>query len=165
LLRALCEIADQTLAIQTQTNQGNSYNGPMASQNSFGLELHDSAFDSVVHVEQTCLIALRPAYVYEVDGESGELGPCMTVNILFEFDHGCVDGVLGDLPNPILDGSLSVDAQLIEGLIPVPFDGQGAVSMKLFMWPDYREIAISARGLKARLDGVPRLEKNPIIAK
>jgi hypothetical protein len=115
----------------------------MASQKNFGLEFHDSLVDSVSQVGQTCLIALRPAYVYEVDVESGELGPCMTVDAVFEFDHGSVDGVVGDLPNPILKGSLIVGSELIDYLIPAPFDSKDAVTMKLFMWPDYREINIS----------------------
>jgi hypothetical protein len=82
----------------------------------------------------------------------------MIVDASLEFDHATVDGVLGDLPDPILDGSLSVGRELIENLIPALFESSDAVTMRLFMWPDYREIVVSARGLTVRFDGVPRLE-------
>ena len=124
------------------------------------MELHDSSLDSVVLDGQACLIALRPAYVYEVNVESGELGPCMIVDALLEFDHATVNGVLGNLPDPILDGSLNVGSQLIENMIPAPFESRDAVTMRLFMWPDYREIVVSARGLTVRFDGVPVLERD-----
>jgi len=127
-------------------------------QYKFGLEFHDSWLELVDQIEETCLIAFRPSYVYELKGESGEIGPCMIVDTKFEFEHCSVEGDLGDLPCPILDGSLCIDSELIKGLIPVPFDGKGAITMKLFLWPDYREIVIAARGLRVRLEGVPQPE-------
>lgn len=134
----------------------------MIDKSDFSLELHDSRLDSVVQAGQVCLIALRPAYVYEVDAESRELGPCMIVDALLEFENAAVNGDLGDLPDPILDGSLSVGSDLLENLIPAPFESSTAVTMRLFMWPDYREIAISAQRLSIRLDGVPHAERVPL---
>lgn len=127
----------------------------MIRRDEFGLEFHDSWLESVRRIWETCLIAFRPSYVYEIDAKSGEIGPCMTVDAKFEFDHGSVNGVLGELPCPILDGSLYVESELIEDLIPVPFDSKGAITMKLFMWPDYRKIVIDAQGLRVQLEGVP----------
>jgi hypothetical protein len=85
----------------------------------------------------------------------------MSVDLIFEFDCGAVDGSLGDLPDPILEGSLSVASEAVTDLIPVPFKSASNVTLKLFMWPDFREIIISARGLSIRLDGEPRLEESP----
>lgn len=85
----------------------------------------------------------------------------MAVDAVFEFDRGEVEGALGDLPDPILDGSLTVGSDLLESLIPAPFESRAAVTMRLFMWPDYREIVISAQGLTIHLDGVPRPECGP----
>jgi hypothetical protein len=134
----------------------------MISKGNLGLELHDSSLDSVEFAGQTCLIAMRPAYAYEIDAESGNvIGPCVVVDVVFEFDRGAVDGALGVLPDPILDGSLMVGSELLENLIPVPFECRDAVTMRLLMWPDDREIVVSARGLVIRLDGVPRLERGP----
>lgn len=96
------------------------YNDPMISKPNLGLELHDSWLDSVDVADQTCRVALRPAYVYEIAVESGDvIGPCMEVDILFDFDRSAVDGVLGDLPDPILDGSLDVASEAIPSLIPL----------------------------------------------
>jgi hypothetical protein len=142
-------------------NHGCSYNEPMISPTNLGLELHDSVLHSVMQVGQTCRIALRPAYLYEVNAASGEVGTCMRQDAVLEFDHGSVDGSLGDLPDPILDGSLSVGSKLIEDLIPAPFEAKESVTLKLFLWPDYREIVISAQGLTVRLEGVPAQEKSP----
>jgi hypothetical protein len=128
------------------------------NKSSFSLEFHDSLLGSLIQTGEACLIELRPAYVYEINVDSDELGPCMIVDASLEFDHATVDGVLGDLPDPILDGSLSVGRELIENLIPALFESSDAVTMRLFMWPDYREIVVSARGLTVRFDGVPRLE-------
>jgi hypothetical protein len=111
---------------------------------------------------QCCLIALRPAYVYEINAESGDvIGRCMSVDVIFEFDGGAIDGPLRDLPDPILDHSLSVASEVINDLIPVPYNAASRVTLKLFMWPDYREITITARGLSIRLAGEPRLEESP----
>jgi hypothetical protein len=125
------------------------------------VELHDSVLHSVTQVGHMCLIALRPAYLYEVNVASGEAGTCMRQDAVLELGYGSVDGSLGDLPDPILDGSLIIGSNLIENLIPVPFEGTEAIKLRLFMWPDYREIVISARGLTVRLEGVPSLEKSP----
>jgi ribosomal protein L7/L12 len=133
----------------------------MIDKSGFSLELHDSSLDSVVQAGEVCLIALRPAYVYEVNVESGELGPCMIVDALLEFEHVTVNGDLGDLPDAILDGSLLVGSDLLKNLIPAPFESIATVTMRLFMRPDYREIVISAQRLTVRLDGVPRLERSP----
>jgi hypothetical protein len=134
----------------------------MIPEGNLGLELHDSSLDSVEFAGQTCLIALRPAYAYEINAESGDvIGHCMAVDVVFEFDRGAVDGALGDLPDPILDGSLIIGTERLQSLIPVPFESRDAVTMRLYMWPDYREIVISAIGLMIRFDGVPRLERGP----
>lgn len=55
-------------------------------------------------------------------------------------------------------GSLIVGSVLHEGLIPAPFESKENVTMRLYLWPDYRVIVISARGLKVSVDGVPRPE-------
>ncbi len=139
------------------------YNDPMISKPNFGLELHDSFLDSVEVAGKTCRISLRPAYVYEINAELGDvIGPCMEVDVLFESGCGAVDGALGDLPDPVLDGSLHIASEPTPSLIPVPFSSASAVTLKLFMWPDYREIRFSANGLTIRLDGEPRLEKSPV---
>lgn len=130
----------------------------MTSSVNLGLELHDSWLESVEVRGLTLLVPLRPAYVYEINAESGEvIGRCMQVDVLLEFDGGVIDGDLGDSPDPILDGSFDVASELIPSLIPVPFKSAGAVTLKLNMWPDYREITISANGLTIRLDGEPHL--------
>jgi hypothetical protein len=131
----------------------------MISEGSLGLEFHDSSLHSVDFAGQKCLIALRPAYVYEVDAHSRDVtGACAVVDVTFELDHVALEGDLGELPTPILDGSLIVGSDLHEGLIPAPFESKENLTMRLYLWPDYREIAISARGLKICLDGVPRPE-------
>jgi hypothetical protein len=133
----------------------------MISGSSLELEFHDSVLHSVTQVGQTLLIALRPAYVYRVNVESGEADTCMKQDAVFEFNGGRIDGVLGDLPEPILDGSLGVDLEVIDDFISLPFDRNGAITLKLFVWPDYREIIVSARSLTVRLEGDPVLERNP----
>ena len=55
------------------------------------LEFHDSVLHSVTWVGQTCLIALRPAYVYEVNVGSGEFQACMKQDAVFEFDCGRIE--------------------------------------------------------------------------
>jgi hypothetical protein len=132
----------------------------MISGNRRELEFHDSVLNSVTRVGQTCLIALRPACVYEVNVESGEAHTCVKQDAVFEFDFGRIEGILGDLPDPILDGSLGVDLEVIDNCIPVPFDRKGAVMLKLFMWPDYREIIVSAQSVTV-LEGEALLEHMP----
>jgi hypothetical protein len=125
------------------------------------LEFHDSILHSVTRVGHTCLISLRPAYVYGVNLESGEAHECMKQDAVFEFDCGRIEGILGDLPDPILEGSLGVDLDVMEHCIPVPFDRKGTVKLKLFMWPDYREIIVFAQGVTARLEGEALPEPMP----
>lgn len=77
----------------------------MISEGSLGLEFHDSSLHSVDLAGPKCLIALRPAYVYEVDAHSRDVtGPCAVVDVTFELDHVALEGDLGELPTPILDG-------------------------------------------------------------
>lgn len=133
----------------------------MVSGSSLGLEFHDSVLQSVSQEGQACLIALRPAYVYEVNVGSGEAHTCMKQDAIFEFNDGRIAGTFGDLPAPILDGSLAVDSQVVDGLLPVPFDRDGVITLKLFMWPDYREIIVSARSVAVYLEGDAVPERMP----
>ena len=138
-----------------------SYNQSMTTGSRRELEFHDSVLHSVTWVGQTCLIALRPAYVYEVNVESGEFRACMKQDAVFEFDGGRIEGILGDLPDPILEGSIGVELDVIEHCIPVPFDRRGTVTLKLFLWPDYREINVSAQSVSVRLEGEALPEPMP----
>lgn len=127
----------------------------MVDVRNVGLELHDSKLHSVTQVGQHLHIALRPTYIYHASERSVDDLICMSQDAVFEFDDGHLEGDLGDLPDAILDGSLILGSRRIDGLIPVPFHAVGLSSLKLFLRPDYREIAIVGRGLRIRLEGEP----------
>ena len=126
-----------------------------------GLELNDARLNSVDIAGGTCRITFRPAYLHELDVESGDtVGPCMEVDVEFIFDCGAIEGALGDLPASILRCSLDVAAETMPRLIPVPFNSATTVALKLLMWPDYREIIISANAITIRLDRGPHADKS-----
>jgi hypothetical protein len=53
------------------------------------------------------------------------------------------------------------EVQPTSTLIPVPLHEVGLSSLKMFVRPDYREIAIVGSGLRVRLEGEPVPQKSP----
>ena len=121
------------------------------------IELHDSVLDSVKESGSKITVALRPAYIHKSLGEPGvNDGVVELQDLCFEFASGQIEGTLADLPADILDGELQKGSDRLSNMIALPCEFVGQVRFAVHLYPDYREVIISADGLKITPEGESR---------
>jgi hypothetical protein len=121
------------------------------------IELHDSEVGSLARDNHSVIVRLTPAYIHKSAGDPGwDEGIGEVQDCTMTFDQGHVEGEIGELPSVILDGDLQVGAQAHPNMIHLPCRITGeAVTLTLFLDPDYRKLVVSGSALSAILDGEP----------
>jgi len=120
------------------------------------IELHDSSVEAIshgdgwVHIELWCVLHMSTGRPGLDDGLTA------VQEVMLSFEDGRIDGSIGNLPSDILDGEFRVGMALYPNIIGLPCDISGeAVSLTLFLHPDYRRLLVSGKRLKVTLQGEP----------
>jgi hypothetical protein len=77
-------------------------------------------------------------------------------NIVIDFADGYSEGEIGNLPTDILEGDLQVGSMTLKNMFDLPFEVMGAVTINLFLSPDFRKFSVSGSAMKVRLIGTDR---------
>jgi hypothetical protein len=121
------------------------------------IELHDSKCLAVEADNHGRGFVLLDAYVHRTDGEPGAAsGEGGVQRIRLKLDEMSIEGVLGDLPASIFEGSLTVGTSIQDNMVPFPAKYSEAVLLSLTLADDARMVVVSGVGLSIEPDGTFR---------
>jgi len=95
------------------------------------VELHDSTVVGIEEVGSQIILFLT-MYIHKTEGRPGwDAGSGFIQAAAIVFSDGELAGEIPELPADISDGSLTVDAEVLRNMIPIPFSFSGQVSLAL----------------------------------
>jgi hypothetical protein len=120
------------------------------------IELHDSLVTSLIDSRGSVQLCLE-AYIHKALGKPGvDPGSGFVQNVIIDFVEGRWEGEIGDLPTDILQGNLQVGESTHQNMLDLPFEVVGAVTLNLFLSPDFRKLSVSGSAMKIGLLGADR---------
>ena len=126
------------------------------------IEIHDSSLTSIT--KRSDLLELRfDAYIHISEGAPGvDAGTGWTQDVMLVFDSGTLEGSITEWPAVLYDGTLEIDGEASENIIPIPLDRKG--NIQLTLKPSSMDEPIIVRGNHVHLEprGAPiYVEKFP----
>jgi hypothetical protein len=120
------------------------------------IEIHDSSLISVA--TRGDLLELRmEAYIHTSDGTPDvDAGTGWTQVVLLVFGSGALEGSITKWPLILYDGTLEIDGEASDNMIPIPLDSKG--NIQLTLKPSFIDDPIVVRGNHVRLE----LQGDPI---
>jgi hypothetical protein len=119
------------------------------------IEIHDSSLISIA--KRGDLFELRfDAYIHTSEGTPGmDGGTGWTQIVLLVFGSGTLEGSITKWPSVLYGGTLEIDGEASENIIPIPLDRKG--NIQLTLKPSSIDDPIVVRGNHVRLElqGVP----------
>ena len=125
------------------------------------IEFHDSELTSIA--KRSGLLELRlDAYIHKSKGTPGvDAGTGWWQDAMLFVADGVVEGEITHWPAELYDGTLEIDGETIENVVPIPLDRCGTI--RLTLKPCFYDDPIVVRGSRVRLElfqGVPRRVEN-----
>jgi hypothetical protein len=117
------------------------------------IEIHDSELGSIELAGRTATLRLAPAYVHKSYGEPGvDAGTGWTQHVTIVIDDAVVESSVPSFPCDLTDGTLTVNTESWDNLIPLPLRRQGSVSLVLVgMWGG--SVSVSGKEITATPNG------------
>jgi len=114
------------------------------------IEIHDSSLISIA--KRGGLLELRfAAYIHTSEGTPGvDAGTGWTQVVLLVFGSGTLEGSITEWPSVLYEGTLEIDGEASENIIPIPLDRKG--NIRLTLKPSFVDDAIVVRGNHVRLE-------------
>lgn len=107
------------------------------------IELHDSEGLRVEAVGDGTGFVLLDAYVHRSEGRPGwEAGEGGFQRVRLTFENMAIDGLVGELPAYIYEGSLATGDAVLYNLIELPASYSGKAVFKLMLSEDARLLSI-----------------------
>ena len=108
------------------------------------IELHDSECLAVEAGREGTGSVLLDAYVHRSEGRPGcEAGEGGIQRVRMIFENMKVDGLIGDLPAYIYEGSLTTGDAVLDNMIERPGSFPGEASFKVMLSEDARILTVS----------------------
>ena len=95
------------------------------------IEIHDSFLNSVETVGKQLELTIE-AYIHKSKGKPGvDPGTGWTQNVLLTIEDGSFDGNIKNIPWDLADGTLQINDQVSDNMIPIPLDQSGQIELTL----------------------------------
>lgn len=117
------------------------------------IEIHDSYLTSMAtHGD---LLELRfSAYIHKSEGSPGvQAGTGWTQEVTLVFGNGSVEGSIIEWPADLYDGTLEIDGEASENMVPIPLDRKGTVRLTLKPKSD-DPIVVRGDSVRLELQGI-----------
>jgi len=115
--------------------------------------IRDSYLTSITKRGKSIEVRLK-AYIHKSEGTPGvDPGTGWTQDVTLLFGNGMVDGSITAWPADLYDGTLEIDGQASENIIPIPLDREGTIVLTLR--PKFANpVAVCGSSLRLELQGV-----------
>jgi hypothetical protein len=118
------------------------------------MEFHDSRFDGVEKEGTNLALRFSAAYIHESEGEPGvDAGSGWVQELRLVISDALQTGEIVDVPCDLCDGSVWLDDQRLENVIPIPLDYRGCVELRL---EQTNVLTITGKSLRVELCGEPK---------
>jgi hypothetical protein len=119
------------------------------------IEIHDSFLTSIT--KRRDVLELRfDAYIHTSEGRPGvDAGKGWAQDLMLVFDSGTLEGSITEWPAVLHDGTLEIDGEANENIIPIPLDRKGNIQLTLEPNSD-GTIVVRGDGVRLKLDGVAK---------
>ena len=92
------------------------------------IECHDSWVVRITPSSSSVVVRFSPAYIHRSEGRPGfARGSVWVQDIDLIISMGVIESTFAELPQELDTGSLRVEGEVFEDLLPLPLDVQGAV--------------------------------------
>ena len=114
------------------------------------IEIHDSFLTSIT--KRRDVLELRfDAYIHTSEGRPGvDAGKGWAQDLMLVFDSGTLEGSITEWPAVLYDGTLEIDGEANENIIPIPLDRKG--NIQLTLKPSFKDDPIVVRGNHVHLE-------------
>ncbi len=119
------------------------------------IEIHDSWLTSIDKRDDVLRLRLE-AYIHKSEGTPGvDAGTGWTQDVTLVFGNGIVEGSITEWPADLYDGTLTIDGEVSDNIIPIPLDRRGTIQLTLK--PKFDDpIVVRGSDVRLLLQGVPR---------
>ena len=121
------------------------------------IEFHDSELTSIAKRDDALELRFGTC-IHKSEGTPGvDAGTTWFQDMMLVVADGVVEGKITHWPSELYDGTLEVDGEVIENVVPIPVDRKGTI--RLTLKPSFFDDPIVVRGNHVRLElfpGVPR---------
>jgi hypothetical protein len=117
------------------------------------IEIHDSYLTSIA--KRSDLLELRfRAYIHKSEGTPGvDAGTGWTQDAVLVFGNGIIEGSITEWPADLYDGTLEIEGEASENIIPIPLDRKGTIQLTLK--PKFDDpIVVRGNNVRLELQGV-----------
>ncbi|MBZ5511137.1 MAG: hypothetical protein LAN70_08190 [Acidobacteriia bacterium] len=123
------------------------------------IEIHDSYLTSIA--KRGDALELRfDAYIHKSEGTPGvDAGTGWSQDVILIFGNGTVEGEIAEWPADLNDGTLEMDDESSENIIPIPLDRRGTIQLTLRPKCD-DPIVVRGTDVRLQLQGAPTYVEN-----
>jgi hypothetical protein len=117
------------------------------------IEIHDSYLTSIAKLGDLLELRFR-AYIHKSEGIPGvDAGTGWTQDVILVLGNGTIDGSITQWPADLYDGTLEIDGEASENIVPIPLDRKGTVQLTLKPKSD-EPIVVRGNNVRLELRGV-----------
>ena len=119
------------------------------------IELHDSAIEKFLQEDASITLTFSGAYVHKSEGEPGVApGTGWWQPLEMRFEGASYSGTLPDLPEEINTGTLAINGQFYDNMLPIDLEAHGEIEFYLLFWMNGKyEFTITAERVVLTLLG------------
>ncbi len=119
------------------------------------IEIHDSYLTSIRKQGDKVQLHLS-AYIHKSDGTPGtDAGTGWTQEVRVLFGGGTFEGSITEWPADLYDGTLEIDGEASENIIPIPLDRKGTIQLTLKPKSD-DAIVVRGNSVRLELEGIAK---------
>lgn len=109
------------------------------------IEIHDSVLTSVEAQGKHVKISIE-AYIHKSTGTPGiDPGTGWVQNVVLKIQEGIIEEHIETLPCDLYDGTLQIEGNVMNNMIPLPLDRQGSLTLTLVAQSNERIIVRGTR--------------------
>jgi hypothetical protein len=117
------------------------------------IEIHDSYLTSVAEHGDMLKLHLS-AYIHRSEGRPAvDAGTGWTQGVILVFGDWIMEGSITEWPADLYDGTLEIDGEASENIIPIPLDRKGTIQLTLKPKSD-DPIVVRGNSVRLELEGV-----------